>query len=160
MLKKYKIVLIVLFLLALPFIITFYSKELQTQITKQDESSPLPNSSISPSEILIHDPSGLSTNDLEVKRNILSLLKEQTSGVLYESKNVRIDYTKGPDLIQAEILTDNVEDAKKEAVGWFLSKGMSQQGVCSLPVDFYLNWEIRGRFEQENKTFNSIPYGC
>jgi hypothetical protein len=101
----------------------------------------------------------VSPQDSSIKKQILSLIpNNETSGMLYENQNIRIDYTGGPDLFQVEIMTMQIKEAKEEGNQWFLSQGMSQQAICDLPVDFYLSWEIMQQLSTNNRIVSFSPF--
>lgn len=103
----------------------------------------------------------LGDNDATAKQSILALLPQgQDSGILYSSENVQIDYIHGPDLFQGEILTINIAQAKAEAVTWFLNRGMSQEGICKLPLMFYLNWNVANLLRDTHITFSPLASHC
>src|SRR5206468_11266738 len=92
----------------------------------------------------------LSQDDFYAKDKILQLLpaNEQT-GTVYQSQNVVIEYIATTDTFQAEILTTTIASAKSEAASWFISEGMSQQGICEVPLAFYLNNNIEKQLGPE-----------
>lgn len=103
----------------------------------------------------------LAEEDIAAKNRILSILPDgKTSGVLYNSPEIIIDYTSGVDLFQVEILTTNIEGAKEMGAMWFIEQGVSQKGICDLPVDFYLNWEVANELRGRNITFSPLAEGC
>jgi len=103
----------------------------------------------------------LSTDDAAIKTIILSLLPSgEQSGTLYQSENVSIDYLFAPDVFQVEILTTNIDQAKKEAHNWFLTKGLSQKAICNYPVQFYINFDIAQQLRGKNIDFNPLAPGC
>ena len=103
----------------------------------------------------------LSQSDLAAKDYILSRLKVGSkSGQLYTSETVHIEYISSADLFQAEIMTNNVEKAKLEAVQWFKDQGFSQDAICNYPVSFYLNYEIKLSLDESAETFNPLPPDC
>lgn len=103
----------------------------------------------------------LSNDDAAARGRILSTLPAgEQSGILYQSQNIIIDYTQGPDIFQVEILTENIDTNKKEAVNWFLSQGMSQNAICNYPVHFYLNYELAQALASKNITFSPLAPGC
>lgn len=105
----------------------------------------------------------LSSKDTDARDKILSMLQNEDSGVVYRSKNIIIEYVTGPDLFQVEILTTDVEQAKLEASIWFAAQGMSENGMCNLPIMFYINSEIREKFRESTKegyVFSPLPKGC
>ena len=82
------------------------------------------------------------TDEAAKERLLAQLPNGQHSGNLYQSSIVSIDYVQGPDLFQVEVLTTNVAQAKAQAVAWFEQKGFSQEGICHLPLSFYLNFQV------------------
>lgn len=103
----------------------------------------------------------LSPTDRQLKREILALLPEgQIAGIVHESNTVRIEYIESLDLFKVEILTINVAQAKDEGDVWFKAQGMSQQGICDLPLGYYLNWEVANQLRDTNFVFNPLPKGC
>jgi len=109
----------------------------------------------------IQNRPSLKRSDDEVKRTIITSLGNKT-GMLYESQNVAVSYIMSGDLFQAEILTTDIQTAKQEATQWFTSQGLSHQGMCDLPVIFFLNSKIaRDLHASDNQTiFNPLPQGC
>ncbi len=100
----------------------------------------------------------LTQSDLDAKQEILSLLPEgQSYGIIYSSENFNIEYVESLDLIKVEILSNSIEDIKTEAVNWFRDQGLSQEGVCNYPVDFYLG---SGVVPDGGEIFSPIAPGC
>jgi hypothetical protein len=100
-------------------------------------------------------------SDTDAKAKILTLLPAgQKSGIIHQTNTITIDYTKSPDLFQVEIFTTNINSAKTEANNWFLSQGMSQQGICDLPVDFYLSWDVVQQLYGKYVSFSPMAPGC
>ena len=54
----------------------------------------------------------------------------------------------------------DVELAKRAGTDWFIKQGMSQQGICDLPLQFYLNFDIQLQKPGLKSTFNPLPTGC
>lgn len=103
----------------------------------------------------------LSATDAQAKAHILQLLPQgQDYGTVYSSNNITIDYVQALDLFKVEILTVDVASAKTEAENWFKQQGMSQEGICDLPLGFYLNFDIANILKTSNFTFNPLPDGC
>lgn len=103
----------------------------------------------------------LSSQDALVKERMLSSLNNaENSGILYESPTVSISYWSAPDVFQVEILTTNIDQAKKEGNNWFLTQGFSQDAICTYPVEFYLNFDIAQQLRGQNITFNPLAPGC
>jgi hypothetical protein len=102
----------------------------------------------------------LSTDDEQVKFEILSTLGGSQSTILYQTPNVKVNYIRSADMFQAEILTTNIAIAKMEAGSWFENMGLSKEGICNLPLSFYLNYEIKMQLGEDAASFNPLPNGC
>lgn len=109
----------------------------------------------------IENRTPLSPTDEHVKRKILALLPPgQNSGVIVESNTMKIEYIGSPDVFQVEVLTTDITKAKLDANSFFRKVGMSQKGVCYLPLQFYLNYDISRQIGEQKKNFNPLPLGC
>ncbi len=103
----------------------------------------------------------LSPEDIAAKKKMVALIPAgEESGVIIESDTVRIEYIHTPDIFQVEILTTDIPQAKKNANALFRKFGMSQKGVCYLPVQFYLNYEVSRQLGEQKKSFSPLPLGC
>lgn len=101
----------------------------------------------------------LSENDKTVKTRITSPFIKK-GGVVVTLSKARIDYVKTADLFQGEITSVDIEGAKNEVVDWFSKKGISQDGICHLPLMFYLSENVSRQLRGENILFSPIPDGC
>src|SRR6266568_606949 len=100
----------------------------------------------------------LSQADSQQKTTMLNtILHGFNSGVLYETANVRIEYVQSAELLMAEVKTDNIVKAKAEASTWLFSQGFSQEGICKLPVMFYLDPEVSQDLQGQNIIFSPLP---
>ena len=103
----------------------------------------------------------LSASDQSAKARLLSLLPQgEQSGTLYQTTEFAVDYVHSADLFQVEIRTTSVDQAKTDADNWFLNKGMSQQGICNLPVQFYLSFTVLNQLRGSNIVFNPLAPFC
>jgi len=103
----------------------------------------------------------LGSEDHLAKANILaSLPNGERSGVLTQTKNIQIDYTHSADIFQVEILTTDIQAAKNEANLWFRARGLSQKAICTLPVEFYMSFDVANTLRQTNIIFNPLGNGC
>ena len=102
----------------------------------------------------------LSDADIAAKNKILSLLTSPDVEVVYESANIRVRYIESLNLFKIEILTTDASQAKLEGYNWFRSQGMSHEGICNYPVEFYLNHNVKSELRGRNFIFNSAPEGC
>jgi hypothetical protein len=109
---------------------------------------------------IIQNRPPLSATDLSAKNNIIRMLPDgQYSGVVYRAADFTVDYVQNPDLFQVEVLITDTEKAKQEALDWFRNEGISQQGICNLPIDFYLNSDVKNQITNPD-AFNPLPDGC
>ena len=104
----------------------------------------------------------LSEQDATAKAKTLTLLpKGERSGRLYTSPRIQIDYVYGKtDHFQVEILTEDIQNAKAEAVEWFLNEGFSQDFICRYPIEFYLNGDVKEKLSNTKTVFNPLPPKC
>lgn len=110
---------------------------------------------------LIKNRRQITNADALAKSKILTLLpNDSVSGVLHETRNIRIDYIQSADLFQVEILTRDVSTAKSEANVWFREQGLSQNAICTLPVSFYVNNDIANQLRNTDVVVSSLGNGC
>lgn len=103
----------------------------------------------------------LSSNDATVKSKLLTYLPEgEVSGSIHESRTIRVTYLQSLDLFKVEILTADISAAKNEANTWFRQQGMTQKGICDLPLGFYLNWDVANSLRNSELVFNPLANGC
>ncbi len=107
----------------------------------------------------ISNKPALSSSDQTVKRAVLAKIGNK-SGYLEETPEYKTEYIKSVDLFQVEILTTDYSFAKVKATSWFKDQGFSQEGVCNLPVMFYLSAQTRSALKDKDITFNYLPEGC
>lgn len=108
---------------------------------------------------LLTEERSLRETDLKARGKITSSMPEK-SGTLLLSQRVRLDYLATPDFFQAEILTTDIASAKKEVIDWLLSHGISQSGICKLPIMFFLGQEPTDEFVKSRQTFSPLAPGC
>lgn len=103
----------------------------------------------------------LNPKDQQAKEQILSFWSpDNQPGNIYITELYAIDYLKSADYFQVEIRTANINQAKSEAYNWFLEHGMSKEGVCNLPVQFYLSSEVKLYLQRPSIDINPLPEGC
>lgn len=177
--RKYIIILAVALLFIVPLSLLLLSSPKSKQSPKVPPTPSDPNSQISPGSGFspslydnnaeerllekIENRQQLSISDNAAKNKILALLPANTqSGILFQSQTIVIDYVAGPNVFQVEILTTDVERAKAEGANWFRSQGLSQEGICNYPVEFYLNFDVKNELRESNPDiqFNPLADGC
>lgn len=104
-------------------------------------------------------PAPLSEQDANIKTGLKNQLNNQ-SGVLFEDANSKIEYVKAPDIFMVEILSENPNFGKQTTMDWFKQQGLSTQGICNLPVMFYLSSQTRISLIESDQKFNPVPEGC
>jgi hypothetical protein len=102
-------------------------------------------------------PQPLSDADHAAKEAIIANAKADT---IYTSANVQVSYDRDLDIFQGEILSTNIQRAKDETKQWFLSHGVSEQGVCTIPVTFTLSSDVEMRLPTGATDFDPLAPGC
>jgi hypothetical protein len=103
----------------------------------------------------------ISNADSLAKAKILTLLpQDQISGIVHETRNIRIDYVHSADLIQVEILTTDIKTARDEANVWLREQGLSQTAICTLPVNFYVSYDVANQLRDTNIVVSALGNGC
>lgn len=97
--------------------------------------------------------------DESVKTKLLKPLGNQ-SGMIHQTQDYKIEYVKTPDVFMVEILDTDTEAVKEAATGWFKEQGLSDKGVCNLPVVFYLNSSVKEELIKNSQEFNPTPPNC
>lgn len=108
----------------------------------------------------IQNTNNFSAADLKAKESIINNLLSGQTGTLYTSSNVSLSYIKSADIFQGEILTTNIDLAKQETVTWFTNHGVSKQGVCRLPLMFFLGQNASDQLQNTETIFSPLPLGC
>ncbi len=82
------------------------------------------------------------------------------SGELVQTDKFRLTYMQVFNMFEAEILTTDVAQAKKDVVTWLTKQGLSTQGLCHLPLTFFLNSDVKNQLQGQHVKFNPLPDGC
>lgn len=101
----------------------------------------------------------LAASDSQVRNKLISQLGGK-SGVLNTTSNFSVEYVAAPNQFMVEIKTNSAALAKTESENWFTSQGLSLEGICNLPVTFYLNYQVNLYYKEHNLQFNPVPDGC
>lgn len=101
----------------------------------------------------------LSTSNALARKTLIDSLGDK-SGVLLLNDKIKLEYLVAPNIFQVEILTNDINQAKQEAVEYLKAKGLSSDGICNLPLMFYLNTEVTLQLTGKNIIFNPLPDGC
>lgn len=100
-----------------------------------------------------------SSDDSAIRTSLIGSLGGK-SGTLYTSSNITLTYVKTPNDFEGEIKTDNVSGAKQEAETWLKNKGLTSDGICKLPLFFYLNQQVAQKLKGAGVKFSPLPDGC
>lgn len=120
---------------------------------------PYKSGSLNKIEDLRKNQNNLSQNDAAIRDTLIkSIVNPQ--GILYTTKNIQIVYASGINEFEVEIFTTDINGAKNEAVVWLKQKGLSDDGICKLPLIFYLNIKISNQLKESGIVFNPLPDNC
>lgn len=98
-------------------------------------------------------------SDNSVRQGLINSL-ENSSGVFYTTGSITIEYVKNPNDFEVEIKTTDVSAAKQEALNFFRSKGLSDDGICKLPLFFYLSQDAAKKLSGSGQKFKPLPDHC
>lgn len=169
---NWKIIVVIVLLILIIFMVVLLqfrraSEPVSTPVPSAGITQPTPNPSIP-----AYNPTGLEKDfqrisskkelaltDREIRDQLIQTLGNK-SGVLDETEQYRIEYVKSPNSFMVEILDKSTEEAKLRAIEWFGSKGISDQGICNLPVVFYLSFEIEKQLREQGQSFDPTIALC
>lgn len=100
----------------------------------------------------------LSPSDTKAKAKILGNIND-VSGVITQNDSFTIQYVKSMDDFEIEINSKDVDRTKIAAENYLINQGFTRQGLCNLPVRFYLGAFAADNFSK-NSQFNPLPSGC
>lgn len=141
---------------------------------QQEDSSPTPTPEIRPvkKDVVKYDTDAqkrvvkivqnrkpLDPASQAARDNMIASLGDK-SGTLFESNVIKIKYIHAPDVFMVEIRDTLILFAKREAIQWLGDHGVTQQGLCNLPVVFYLSSEVANIVKNKGVTFSPLPEGC
>lgn len=153
----------VVFIILVFFSLIIYSLSPKPKTTRvvenQNPSQPLNYDLDGQKKLLkyLSSPEKLNDKDLAIKKAIISSLGDR-SGVIHSSPIVELDYIKSADLFEANIKTINFDEAKNEIIDLLKSKGLSQKGICNLPLMFSVGWSVSEK--SVGVRFSPLPPGC
>lgn len=109
---------------------------------------------------IVNKRPALSDTDKTAKQALISGISNPDGETVYANSEFRVLYIRGLDLFQVEILSTNIQQAKTDAVNWLEASGISAQGVCNIPVTFYMNENVLNQLQGQNTQFSPIPDSC
>ena len=101
----------------------------------------------------------ISSSDTTAKQTIISSL-EPDHETVYQTNTFTITYIYSYDMFQVELATTDIQQAENDAVAWFATKGLSKDGVCKIPVQFYPNFEVNQQLKQQGIEVPPLAIGC
>lgn len=107
---------------------------------------------------VLRDRPVLSQKDKAAKNKIINTLAKQKYSKTY--RDYEIEYIKSADEFLVGINGLNTQKAKYWASMWFKLNGISDQGLCRLPVVFYLKPIVSRQLRPLNIQFEPIPDNC
>lgn len=97
--------------------------------------------------------------DQTLREKLISQLGNK-SGVITQTPDYVIKYVKAPNIFQVQILTTEYIKIKTQATEWFINQGFSQDGICKLPIQFFLSAKVKDSLQDSIENFNYLPEGC
>lgn len=162
--RRYKIFLILLGILLLFVVGLSFQKlvlerganDTPVDIVPQDNSPVLYNAKKSEQlEHIFRTRPSLSADDKFAKDKLI-----QQPNPLYETEEYYIEYLSAPDEFMVELKTKEIGKAKEEVEAWFMVQGFTSDGICKLPVVFYLNYDVAESLRGVDMEFDPLPLGC
>ncbi len=108
---------------------------------------------------LLKERTAISPSGSAIRASLAQSLGSK-SGVLQKTSEYTLRYIQAADVFQAEITTINIAQAKLLATAYLKAKGLSQDGICHLPLVFYLSKKTAVALSGKALTFSPIPEGC
>lgn len=104
------------------------------QISETPTATPVlpPQTSLEDVVNQIHNKQPLGATDESVRQSLIAQAGAQ--GVISKTDTYLFDYSPDVSVFHIEILTSNVDAALNNAIAWLRSQGLSDQGICNLPV--------------------------
>lgn len=110
---------------------------------------------------VLRDRPALSKKDKDAKEKIVNMLaNEKRVGYTKVYRDFHIGYLKTGDSFLVGIRGIDTQKAKYWATMWFKLNGISDQGLCRLPVIFYIESGILSQIQPFNIEFNPLPDNC
>ncbi len=98
-------------------------------------------------------------SDLTIRSSLIGALNNQ-SGTILDTQTYRLEYLKSPNSFEVEIKTTEISRAKNEVIDFLKSKGLTEDGICKLPLMFYLSFDVSKSIGNESESFKPIPDFC
>lgn len=107
----------------------------------------------------INNKKTLSERDSSVREQLVSKADDK-SGIITENTQFKLEYISSPNLFMVEVRSSDPEFGKDAAEIYLKNQGLSEQGLCNLPIIFYLSQSVQNDLLSKGETFNPIPEEC
>lgn len=97
----------------------------------------------------------LSTQDKNLRDELV-----KKGDTIFVNNTWTLYYISSLDYFLAEITTDGVAQAKSDVMVWLENQGFTKQGICNLPLIFFINSDISNVLQEQQMIFDPIPEGC
>lgn len=115
--------------------------------------------SIQREESMFKNRQELSSSDSAAEKQILQQITPQDT-LLMVTRTFKLEYLPTPNEFISEILTTDITSGKQDTISWLESQGLSMEGICHLPLFFYLSPDVMQQLKGSTTLFNPIPDGC
>lgn len=105
----------------------------------------------------------LNENDKQTKQRLVENATNKFSGgdyIVHQERDYIIFYLPSADLFLTEIKNIDIAETKKAAAQWLREQGLSNEGICKLPLSFYLNAQTAQQLKNLKTTFSPLPEDC
>lgn len=143
-----------------------------TQNTKNSENQSSPNYAPNTNRLKIDSngsskllnvvktrPTPILRSDSQIRQELVASLKNE-SGQIYTNESFVLEYYKAPNSFEARIVANDVVDVKQEVVDYLRGKGLSEDGICKLPLMFTLSPSVSEYLKSQSIEFSPIPDFC
>ncbi len=130
------------------------------QISIQPKQPPIPYYSQGQEKLLdyIQNRRKLIPSDQQTRNHLIQMAGN--SGLINTTNDYQLTYIQAADAFMGEIRTPDVVTAKQEINSWLESQGMSQEGICYLPLSLYISPALSKVGMIGVIPFSPLPLGC
>ncbi len=106
----------------------------------------------------VNNKKPLDTSDDTIRKSLIT--KANQNGLVIHTNDYNINYSKDANVFQIELLTQDITPAITKAISWFRDLGMSNQGMCNLPLIIYRDPKAFNPNLKAGMEFYSLPFTC
>ncbi len=104
-------------------------------------------------------PTPIDEQDKVIRSRLLASVGNE-SGTIANTPSFRLEYVKAPNSFEVEIKTTEITNAKIAALEYLRLQGLSEDGICKLPLMFYLNFDVSKTLRNTTEPFSPLPDFC